>query len=177
MSQTHNDNTKKAKVERKSAKDLRNLIQGIYAFCWKFSRVPRVRERALLGPRIIFENTPKSCHIPFFQWFREKCSWSIVVQQLKLVSRQHANTSSPNVHRRKRPNRQAHVELCHRNPDILERMLKWIMLSNSTARKCAPMQVIKQPEHGRTSRGEKMFQRNYDQQLITPKVFQMGVSR
>ena len=36
-------------------------------------------------------------------------------------------------------------------PDILERVLKSIMLSRSTAGKCTPMQVIKQPEHGRTS--------------------------
>ena len=45
----------------------------------------------------------------------------------------------------------AHSELCHRNPDILERVLNWITLSNSTVGKCAPMQVIKQAEHGRTS--------------------------
>ena len=36
----------------------------------------------------------------------------------------------------------------------------------STAGKCAPMQVIKQPEHGRTSTTEERgssFQTNYDQ--------------
>ena len=44
----------------------------------------------------------------------------------------------------------AHLELCHRNPDILERVLNQTNLSNSTAAKCAPMQVIKQPEQGRT---------------------------
>ena len=51
----------------------------------------------------------------------------------------------------KRPNRWAHLELCHRNHDILERVLNWIVLSNSTVGKCPLMQVIKQPEHGRTS--------------------------
>ena len=48
------------------------------------------------------------------------------------VSRLHANTSSPDVYWRKRPNRRAHLELCHRNPHILERMLNRIALSNST---------------------------------------------
>ena len=51
MSQIYNNNTK-AKAERKSARDLRNLISGIYEFCWKSSRGPWVQERALLGLRI-----------------------------------------------------------------------------------------------------------------------------
>ena len=54
----------------------------------------------------------------------------------------------------------------HRNPDILEKVLNWITLSNSTAGKCTPMQVIKQAEHGRTSTTEEQklssFQANYD---------------
>ena len=37
------------------------------------------------------------------------------------------------------------------NPDILERVLNRIALSNSTAGKCTPMPVIKQPEHWRSS--------------------------
>ena len=41
-----------------------------------------------------------------------------------------------------------------------------IALSNSTAGKCVPMQVIKQPEHGRTSTTKEQkgssFQINYD---------------
>ena len=33
-----------------------------------------------------------------------------------------------------------YLELCHRNLDILERVLNWIVLSNSTAAEnCAPM--------------------------------------
>ena len=48
----------------------------------------------------------------------------------------------------------------------MEKVLTRITLSNSTAGKCAPMQVIKQPEHGRTSttEGQKWssFQTNYD---------------
>ena len=41
-----------------------------------------------------------------------------------------------------------YLELCHRNPDILERVLNWIVLSKPAAGKCAPMQVIKQSESG-----------------------------
>ena len=43
-------------------------------------------------------------------------------------------------------NWQAHLELYHRNPDILEKVLNQIVLSNSTLGKCTAMQVIKQPE-------------------------------
>ena len=50
---------------------------------------------------------------------------------------------------------QAHLELCHKNPDILERVLNRIALSNSTAGKCTHMHVIKQLEHGRTSTTEE----------------------
>ena len=131
------------------------------------------RERCL-GYVSIFENTlkkllhlsPKSC-CNFAEWFRKRCNWSIVLTQFRSVSRLHANTSSHDIYWRKRPNRQAHLELCHRNSDILERVLNRIALSNSTAGKCAPMQVIKQPEHGRTSTTMEQkwssFQTNYDQ--------------
>ena len=34
---------------KKLAMDLRDFSQGIYVFCWKFSRGPRVQERVLLG--------------------------------------------------------------------------------------------------------------------------------
>ena len=37
------------------------------------------------------------------------------------------------------------------NPDFLERVLNRIALPNSTVGKCALMQVIKQPQHVRTS--------------------------
>ena len=45
----------------------------------------------------------------------------------------------------------AHLELCLRNPYILERVLNGTVLSNSAAGKFAPMQVKKQPKQGRTS--------------------------
>ena len=58
------------------------------------------------------------------------------------------------------------IGLCHRHPDILERVLNQIALSNSTTGKCAPMQVIKPPEHGRTSTTKEQkcysFQMNFD---------------
>ena len=63
-------------------------------------------------------------------------------------------------------NLRAHLELCLRNPDILERVLKQIALSNLSVGKCVPMQVIKQPEHGGTSATMEQklssFQTNYD---------------
>ena len=44
---------------------------------------------------------------------------------------------------------------CHRNPGILERVLNKITLPNSTAGKRAPMEVIEQAEHRRTSLTEE----------------------
>ena len=41
--------TQKGKAERKSARDLRNLIRGIYACFLEMKQVPWVQERALLG--------------------------------------------------------------------------------------------------------------------------------
>ena len=55
------------------------------------------------------------------------------------------------VYSRKRTNWWANLKLCHRKSDTLEWVLNWIALSNSTAGKCASMQVIKQPEHRRAS--------------------------
>ena len=144
MSQIYNDNTKRPKP-----KENQLGILGISSREFTHCVGPRK-----LPPRKLPQLSPKSCH-NCTKWFRERCNWSIAVTQLMLVSRLHANTSSPNKYRRKRPNWQAHLELCHRNPDILERMLNRIALSNSTAGKCAPMQVIKQPEHGRTSTTEE----------------------
>ena len=51
----------------------------------------------------------------------------------------------PDIYWRKQPDWWAHLELCHRNPDILERVPNQTTLSNSTVEKCVPMQVIKQP--------------------------------
>ena len=47
-------------------------------------------------------------------------------------TRLHANTSGPGVYLRKRLKQRANLELCHRNPDILARVLNWIVLSKST---------------------------------------------
>ena len=65
---------------------------------------------------------------------------------------------------RKQPNWLAYLELSHRNPDVLERVLNQIVIQ-STAKKCTPMQIIKYLEHGRTSTTEEQkwssFQTNY----------------
>ena len=121
--------------------------------------------------------------------FSRECYWSYVVSVLentpknllvqgrvqlehsshivRLVSRLHANTSIADVYWRKRLNWWAHLDLCHRSPDILESVLNHIVLSNSTAGNCVPMQIIKEPAHGRTLTTEEQkwssFQANYDQ--------------
>ena len=51
----------------------------------------------------------------------------------------------------------------------LERILNWIRLSNLTAGKCTPMQVIKQPEHGRTSTTENKNDPPFRQTMINSK--------
>ena len=100
--------TQKAKVERKSARDIKNLR----ILPKKFSRRPQAQERALHGYVSIYENTPKKLpHLPsrswnnFSWWFKKGHNWGIVrVTQLRLVLRLHANTSCPDVYWRKRPN-------------------------------------------------------------------------
>ena len=104
---------------------------------------------------------PKSCH-KFTQWLIEGRSWSIVVTQLRSVSKLHANTLSPDAYRRKRPNRRVHLELCRRNPGILEKVLNQITLSNSPSGKCAPMRVIKQQEQ--QPKGNKQHFVSWEQQ-------------
>ena len=66
--------------------------------------------------------------------------------------------------KRKWPNRQAHLQLCHRNTDILEKVLHWITLSNSIARKWLPKQVVTQASckttrtwHDFNNQGTKMI--------------------
>ena len=44
--------TQKGQSRKKINLGIMNLIKGIYALCWKFSRGPQVQERALLGLRI-----------------------------------------------------------------------------------------------------------------------------
>ena len=119
--------------------------------------------RGCWGYISVYENTfKKLLHLPpnsclnFTQWFKEGHSWSISSHIVKAnVGATYANTSSSHVHWRKWPNWQAHLEFCHKNPDILERVLNWIELSNSTMGKYTPMQVMKQPKHGRTSTTEE----------------------
>ena len=138
-------------------------------FTGKFSKGPWVQERVLLGLCICLgEYTWKvAASSP-----KELLQLYLVVQgrvQLEhssYIVKLHANTSNADIYWRKGLNCWTHLELCHRNPDILKRVLNRITLSNSTMGKCAPMQVIKQPEHRRTSTTEEQnwssFQTNYN---------------
>ena len=62
------------------------------------------------------------------------------------------------------------MELWYRNPNTLERVLNQIALSTSIAGKCAPMQVVKQPEYGPALATKEQkcpsFQMNYNYGLI-----------
>ena len=151
---------KKAKAARYLAWDLENLcilsensaenLVSKRQCCWGYVSVS--------------ENTPeKLSQLYLMVQGRAQLEQS---SHIVLVLRLHANNSSPDKYWRKQLNRQAHLELCHRNPDILERVLNQITLSNSTAWKCAPMQVIKQPQNGRTSTKKEQkwssFQTNYN---------------
>ena len=61
------------------------------------------------------------------------------------------------------------------------KLLDWIVLSNLLWGNYAPMQVIKQLEHGRTSTTDEQkqssFHTNYHEYPITPRVLQTGVSQ
>ena len=67
-------------------------------FTRKFSRGPAVQERPLLELHSIYlwEYNQKL-------WFKEGCSWSIVVTQWRLVLRLHANTLTPDIYWREWP--------------------------------------------------------------------------
>ena len=149
-----------AKAVRKSARDLKNLC--ILPKNWT-EGLSSWRE-CYWGYVSIYENTPKK--LPqLYLVVQGRVQLEHRSRRVK-VSRLHANTSSLDLYWRKQPNRKAHLELWHRNPDILERVLNQIALPNSTVGKSAPMQVIKQPEHGRISTNEEQkwssFQMKYD---------------
>ena len=59
MSQIYNENTKTPKAKG----DLRNLIQGIYTFCWKFNRGPWAQESAAETTYLSLRICTKSCYI------------------------------------------------------------------------------------------------------------------
>ena len=122
MGQTYSGNIKKAKAARYSAMDLKNLhilpensAEGLR------SR----REHCQSYVVSVFENVPKNLVIQG----RVQLDHS---SRIRMVLRLHPNTSIPDIYWRKRPNWQAHLELCHRNPDIQERDLNQIALCNST---------------------------------------------
>ena len=93
-------------------------------------------QQSALGPRksasgvtyLSLRINPKSCCIFPLKVVATLLSGSrkSTVGALRL----HANTSSLDVCWRKSPNWHNHLELCHRNSDILERVLNLVALSN-----------------------------------------------
>ena len=67
------------------------------------------------------------------------------------VLRLHSNTSNPGVYWRNRPNQWAHLQLCHRNSDILEECWTGSRYPTQLQGGLHSCKFIKQPEHGRTS--------------------------
>ena len=115
---------KKVNTARYSAWYLKNLC-----ICLKIQLRLRVQVFKYSPKRLLHLSSKSCCN--FTWWFKEEHSWTIVFTWLRSVSSLHATTSSPNVYWRKQLNRLAHLEICHRNPDILEKVLNWIVLSNS----------------------------------------------
>ena len=161
----YNGNTKRPKPKENQLRILK-----IYGVCQKFSRGPWAQERALLGLCVSLREYTKKIATSFsqklLQLYLVVQRRSIVVTWLKSVSRLHADTSSPDIYWRKQLNRQVHLELCHRGPDIQERVLNRIVLSDSIVGKCAPMQVIKEPEYGRTSTNEEQKRSSFQMNMI-----------
>ena len=140
--------TEKAKASRYSARDLKNSCalpensaEGLGSkrdCCWCY----------IIS---VFENTPKDL---VFQRrvhlvFQSRVHSSHIVKVGVEVKCLHFN---PWRILKELNKPAAHLELCHRNHDILQYVLNQIALyNNSTVRKCAPMQVIKQPEKGTIS--------------------------
>ena len=138
-------------IQHKKAKAARFLsILKIYAFAGKFSRGSQVQERALLELRNIclWEYTK---NLVVQAWVQLEHS-SLIVKVSVEATYLHFN---PWHILKKTTKPVAHLELCHKNLGILESMRNQIVLSNFTEGKCAPMQVIKHPEHGRTSTTEE----------------------
>ena len=133
MSQRNNDNRKRQKPKENQL----GIFKKFTHFAGKFSKGPGFQERELLGLHIYLWEYTQKVATSFPQ---ELPQLYLVVQgriQLEHSShivntRLHANTSSLGVYLRKRLKQRANLELCHRNPDILARVLNWIVLSNST---------------------------------------------
>ena len=153
MSQRHNDNPIRLTVKQNQPGILK-----IYTFCQKIQQRAVGPGESTVGVTVsiyvesIYLSTEYTwkvaacCPLPPLKILTILLSissgvqLSIVVTWLRLVSRLHANTSSPDLYCRKRPNWHAYLELCLRNPDI--QMLNQMALINSTTGKCE--QVIKQ---------------------------------
>ena len=150
MSQRYNGNTKRPKLQDTQLGILgilpENVAEGLGSrreHCWGYISVNENIPEKLW----IYQ---KSCHtflikvvLTLLNGSRKSAVGALGVIWLSSVLRLHANTSSQDVYRREQPNQWAHLELCQRNLDILEMVLKQIVLSNSTAMVCPPMQVVK----------------------------------
>ena len=152
----YNDNIKRPKPQ-----DTQLGILKIYTSCRKIQkRVSGPGQRYWRYVVYIFENTPKNLVV---QGRAQLEHSSHIVKVGVEATCFHFN---PRRILSETTERRVYLELYHRNPGILERVLNWVTLANSTAEKCAPMQVMKQPEHGRTSTSEEQkwpsFQANYD---------------
>ena len=103
----------KAKAARYSAKDLKNLCI-----------LPENSAEGLGCRR-------EHCWSYIVSAFENKTTNLVVEGRVQLEDSSH--TSISDVYWRKQLNRQAHLELCHRNPDILERVLNQITLLRTHA--------------------------------------------
>ena len=153
--------------QQKKAKTARYLVWDLENSCILSENSAEnlvSKRQCCWGYVFVSENTPKK--LPQLYLMVQGRAQLEQNSHIVLVLRLHAKDSSPDKYWRKQLNRLAHLELCHRNPDILERVLNQITLSNSTAWKCAPMQVIKQSQNGRTSTNKEQkwssFQTNYN---------------
>ena len=101
MSQIYNGNTKRPKPKENHLRILAIPYREFKHFAGNSSKGLGSRRERCQSQVSIFENIPKKLpHLSpksyrnFTQWFRERHSWSIVVTQLRSVSRLHVNTSS-----------------------------------------------------------------------------------
>ena len=125
---------KKAKAARYSAMDLKNLC-----ILPENSAEGFMSRRKHCGSYIVsaFQNIPKNLLVQGRMQLEH-------ISHIKVgVKATYTKTSTPDPYWRKQPNRQSHLELCHRKADFLESMLNRITLFNSTAGYCLPMQVEK----------------------------------
>ena len=147
MSQGYNNN-----IKRPNLQDTQLGILKTYKFCQKI-------QQRVLGPGESTAGVMKYLSLKIHPKLSDSMKGAVGAQLrltwLRLVSRLHSYTSVHDVYCRTQQKWWAHLELSHRKPDILVRVLNRIALSNSSVRKCTFMQVMIQPKHERTSTTEE----------------------